>query len=878
MNRSLKTCLAVAIFALIFTHSPLQAFDAYYTKIVKGLSWEKDERTHEHADIIVRLDHGQFIFWRGSSYLPLWKSGQKEWYVPEVIQRSGDGTDLRHDDRNMFSRVSLISSNEKEIVVHWRYLPTFVKGNPKTKVDHLKFVDEYFTIKPDGSVKRTIQQGTPKIDDWLAKANVITQTFELKQIGIENVETVHPDKKRKPYKYHGNAVKGPVVGKPVLHFKFNEGQGDVTADHISKDEYAIEGNKSYWKAGVSGNGLAFDGYDSAIRVPASKAPKLENFTIDAWVTLPAYPFNWAPIVQQSKWEEAGFWLGIDAYGRIGFKVASGDWIDLQTAYEIPLRKWTHIAATYNGTYLRIYVNSKEIASITTDGKFKPSNTELVVGMNSHKSNPVDPVRDYCEECHTETEFGIDGLIDELKIYDTALSAKEITKSYKHFFPGNIIANDPDIFKRVLPTGPTFGQFNAYYTHLKYYDTWDNLARFGDYTDIVVEFDESPSKFIFWRGMNYIPQVVNGDDQWYNNQFNESWDPGGSWGEPMSDKKSNNSHVRLIEDTPARKVIHWRYAQVQINGTQQNFNKKTNQGDWSDWYYYIYPDGVASKRMLHYSYDNPEDHEWQESIGVMGPGQTPESISYVYGDSVTFDDFKETDSYSWKNENPLELEGKWESRPMHTQLIHYKSDYSPFTVGDFRGGENYGDADGRIAPFSKMVVYIHWPLGQLPTDGARPVKPDRASSNGWTHLMFKKATIKGKHWAQRTMLEGMTDKSILELRPLAKSWLHAPEVIQAKGGKSLGYEQAQRAYLFELKDKFINFNVDASEGNPIENICFVVKKWNSKDKATLKINGREIQPGKSFRQGVIIDTDGTDTLVVYAKISSTKITNFEISKK
>ena len=871
-----RVVILLILLVLTFQTQAQNDFRGYYTKINKGEAWEKYSRTTEHADIIVELNEGKLVFWRGTSYLPCWETENGSWSFEEVIERNGDGTDKRPDKHNTFSHVKLVESSDDRIIVMWRYLPTFGAGNPKKNVNHLEFVEEYFTIFPDGIVERTIRQGKPKFNAWQAEENAIYEKIKLSAEGIDVEETVNSNSSSTYTKIQGNPVMENRRIKPVLGFNFDRGIGDHATEFVSSNEYSIDGHKSYWKQGISGTALAFDGYESQVRIPSSDIPKIDNFTIEAWVSLAAYPYNWAPIIHQSEWRKKGFYLGVDAMGRIGFKLKSGNWRELTTLYELPINQWVHVAATYDGKSMKIFINGKERGVLHTSDKPAFSNKDLIIGRNSHKMIPFNPVRIYCHECHTPDLYSLDALIDEVSIYGKAFTKDEIKTSFQDAFPGFAIINNPDLDDRKLPKGPSTGNFEAHYTHLDYCDTWDNLARFGKYCDLVVEFDELPTKFIFWRGMSYVPQIVNDKNQWYNNQFNESWDPGGSWGEPMSDKKSNFSHVRLIENTPARKVIHWRYAQVQINGTQQNFDEKTEWSDWSDWYYYIYPDGVACKRMVHWSSDNPEDHEWQESIGVMEQGQTPESISHVYENTVTLADFEISKSYDWSEENPEILEKHWEEKPLQIQQINYKSDYKPFTIADFSSGELYGDADGRRAAYSKMVVYTHWPLGQLPTDGVRAIKPDRASSNGYTHLMFEGSDKKGKNWAQRHMLEGMNTMSIPELRVLAKSWLKPAEINSIKGGQSYGYDQAQRAYIFNMEHEDLSFNILGSEDTPIQNLCFVIKNWNTNKKASLNINGKEIPAGKIFRQGIVIDTDGNEMLIMFTEFSAEEETKIKIN--
>ena len=145
---------------------PSGDFGAYYTHIVTNDEFEKTSRTGDYADIIVDFgkENGKFIFWRGSSYLPYWETVKgKKVYADEIIPRSGDGTKTMPDRVNSFSVVKIIENDGNKVVVHWRYLPVFGKGNPHSEVIATNFVDEYFTFSPDGAVQRTIKQGTPEI-------------------------------------------------------------------------------------------------------------------------------------------------------------------------------------------------------------------------------------------------------------------------------------------------------------------------------------------------------------------------------------------------------------------------------------------------------------------------------------------------------------------------------------------------------------------------------------------------------------------------------------------------------------------------------------------------------------------------------------------
>ena len=158
--------------------------------------------------------------------------------------------------------------------------------------------------------------------------------------------------------------------------------------------------------------------------------------------------------------------------------------------------------------------------------------------------------------------------------------------------------------RALPAGPAEAKhFGAFYTRLSYDDpAWEKAWRVGDHPDVLVTFDAIPVRFVFWRGTSMIPCWVSENGVWYTNEFVER-SGGGTQGcaEPMSDKQCRYSHVRIIENTPARVVIHWRYAPADVFYKQPWVDAKTGWGDWVDEYYTVYPDGVGVRKLTHHSF-------------------------------------------------------------------------------------------------------------------------------------------------------------------------------------------------------------------------------------------------------------------------------------
>ncbi|MCD6193550.1 MAG: hypothetical protein J7L26_08780 [Candidatus Aminicenantes bacterium] len=82
-------------------------------------------------------------------------------------------------------------------------------------------------------------------------------------------------------------------------------------------------------------------------------------------------------------------------------------------------------------------------------------------------------------------------------------------------------------------------------------------------------------------------------------------------------------------------------------------------------------------------------------------------------------------------------------------------------------------------------------------------------------------------------------------------------------------------MMEATAKKIKFTLNGSKLRLIFNPCFVIKHWNSKDKASLKIDNIGQASGMEFRQGIIRDIDGTYTLIVWVKKRTTRPIQVEI---
>ena len=873
-----KSYLFLLILVAFATKHTLAAdFYAYYTHLNTSEAFEKYSRTGDFADIVVVAGSNKLVFWRGTSYLPYLENAGGKWPVEEIIPRKGDGTAQMPDATNMFSHVSIIVANADSIVVLWRYLPRFEMNKyPHFPVEagQTQCAEELFTIRPDGKVNRSIRKPQERIDDW--NRNLIIQKFTLSNSGMINNSMIPKTILLKEPKVKCRAVTRQSGQKPLISFRFDEAKGDSTRENYSRKSFRIEGHKTYWKKGLSGTALQFDGYTSLIRFQEKVQFKSNSgLSVQAWIAIGAYPWNQIPLVQLGHSHQAE--LTLDEKGFPGFKIRQGGKVfELKSKTQLEHNRWYFLTGTYDAkkSEIQFFLNGRQTDSTKVNlPEFAPDFGSMNIGGSGTPLAASDPVR---EDVNFPTVFGFDGLMDEVSVFDKPLSDKELMASFNSFNMTQEALMKPDMPFRQLPIFSQSAKFGGTYTNLNYFETWDNMWRFGIYPDVVVASDLNPVKFVFWKGTNYIPCMVNDKNQYYSNEFNETWYTSGGSGcqEPMSDKKLLTTHARIIENSPARTVVEWRVALMDTKSNiQANYDSISNWGDWTDWLFYIYPDGLAVKHMRLYT-SGKLNHEWQEGMAIIGENTRPEEVieqSPVY---YYVNDSGKVSRYDWKNA----FTQKIDYASQRIFVANFKSDWDPFTICNFTGGDIYNNNEYR--PYSVFCNWNHWPTSLIKSDGRFTSVPDRATHSSLNHIFWDLyRTHPGDvPWYEKIMMEGMSNQKAGDLYPLSCSWLNPPSVTNISGSDSVVYLQSQRAFQVNAKSMDIRFSIQANEKQPLINPCFVVENWNSDQNCQFLVDGKLLQEGINFRQGIVRNTQGRQTLVLWLKNKSMEMTEIEILRK
>lgn len=201
----------------------------------------------------------------------------------------------------------------------------------------------------------------------------------------------------------------------------DEPKGTVAADDSNNANHGTIDGAAHTK-GRFARGLTFDGVDDRVVVPRSASLEPATVTLEAWVRAPASPGTFRYIVATSAtgclFPSYGLYTGSN--GGVAFAV-SGQVFDPSAISPAAAPEaiwngaWHHVAGTFDGATIRMYVDGAEVGSGT------PRTDPILYGMPDS----------------TDTQFGMfggtcslpyAGDLDEPRIWGRAMSATEIAAS------------------------------------------------------------------------------------------------------------------------------------------------------------------------------------------------------------------------------------------------------------------------------------------------------------------------------------------------------------------------------------------------------------------------------------------------------------------
>jgi len=213
----------------------------------------------------------------------------------------------------------------------------------------------------------------------------------------------------------------------VGYWNMDEGTGTTAYDSSDNSNDGTLTNGPKWTTdspplqGGAGGGssLQFDGVDDYVGCGNDKSLNITDaITIEAWVKSNSIS-SYQHIVDKGGGNESAYQISLFSSKMYGWiKTQDGVRHSYKGSAVLESEKWYHLVATYDGSTLKYYVNSNKDFDSGSDfsGKIYVNNMNLLIGV--------------------EGGYGVlfNGSIDEVRIYNRALSAEEVRYHYNRGGP------------------------------------------------------------------------------------------------------------------------------------------------------------------------------------------------------------------------------------------------------------------------------------------------------------------------------------------------------------------------------------------------------------------------------------------------------------
>jgi hypothetical protein len=145
----------------------------------------------------------------------------------------------------------------------------------------------------------------------------------------------------------------------------------------------------------SGKSLEFDGSNDRVTVRDSNSLDLTTrLTLETWVKFDTLPNNRIQTLIFKKRNSTSFNYGLFYFQGIAFQIrANGSNYTLEDDSNLQTGIWYHVAATYDGSRMRIFVNGQQTASRSASGSISTSSEHLTLGYNTILGNALDGTLD-----------------------------------------------------------------------------------------------------------------------------------------------------------------------------------------------------------------------------------------------------------------------------------------------------------------------------------------------------------------------------------------------------------------------------------------------------------------------------------------------------
>ena len=208
----------------------------------------------------------------------------------------------------------------------------------------------------------------------------------------------------------------------ALYLSFDEAKGDTAKD---KSKHKNDGtiHKGKRVKGKIGQAIELTGEPGGwVEVPDSKSLDItDEITLMCWVYPTQFTAEWFRIIVKTwagdtaPWMVYGFYEQGGSNGKTGFIISVDKGTEKRCGNgpspQLPSKEWTHLAATYDGSQMKLYYDGEMKVEQDAKGKIDTNDVPVSVGRNSEGNR----------------EHYI-GRIDEVAIWSVALDENEIQEA------------------------------------------------------------------------------------------------------------------------------------------------------------------------------------------------------------------------------------------------------------------------------------------------------------------------------------------------------------------------------------------------------------------------------------------------------------------
>ena len=200
----------------------------------------------------------------------------------------------------------------------------------------------------------------------------------------------------------------PPTSGLVAAYGLNASSGSSVVDASGRGNGGTVSGAVWSASGRFGSALSFDGVNDWVTVADSASLDLSSgMTVEAWVR-PSKAGGWRTVVCKERPGGVVYGLyGDQAGGRPLGQIDVGGERNAVGSAALPLNAWSHLATTFDGSTVRLFVNGVQVGSLPFSGSMPASTGSFRLGGNGVWGE------------------WFAGLIDEVRVYNRALTATEI---------------------------------------------------------------------------------------------------------------------------------------------------------------------------------------------------------------------------------------------------------------------------------------------------------------------------------------------------------------------------------------------------------------------------------------------------------------------